>query len=251
MSMPLVSIWSEERGVALLISLVIALSLLVMGVATLELVWQESLSADAGKKSAIAHQLADAAGEVVIGWFHDPEAAPPAVAQILEKRFMTEDGSPTFFDQQGRSQFAGTSARPDVVLDASDPAQNRLLNDPDGGLFKNMVKSGTVRSLKIYAPMKPDLLCTVEVTVETTYPAPFQQSISVQLQALELPVLRRGIQAGRNLDLRSANGSMSGVHWASVAAGGDVVIRRVEDIPLLNPAAPVTGRSYGESPILE
>ena len=64
---------SGERGVALVVSLVIALSLAIMGVTLLELVWQESLSADVGKKSIVAQQLADAAGEIVIfdrSWYN-------------------------------------------------------------------------------------------------------------------------------------------------------------------------------------
>lgn len=246
---------SGERGVALVVSLVIALSLAVMGVTLLELVWQESLSADVGKKSVVVQQLADAAGEIVIGWFHDPETAPPHVARALEKRFVSIDGAPTFFDRNGQSQFAGTAERPDVVLDASDPVHDGLLNDPDLGLFRSVAESGTVRLLKLYAPMKPGLLCTVEVTVETNhptpFPTPFRQSIGMQLEALELPVLRRGVQAGGSLDLLSDDRSISGVHWASVAAGGDVVIRRIEDIPAFNPAASVTGQSYGESSALE
>lgn len=242
---------SREEGVALAAVLVIALSLVVMSVALLELVWQESLSAEVGTQSAMAQQLADAAGEVVIGWFHDPDTAPPVVAPVLEKRFVSTDGAPTFFDQYGRSQFVGTAERPDIVLDASDPLSDRLLNDPTLGVFRGMAGGGTVRRITLYAPMKPGLLCTVEVTAETKSPKPFQQSISVQLEALELPVLQRGVQAGGHLDLLSHSGSMSGVHWAPVAVGGDVIVRRIGDIPLFNPSAPLTGRSYDESSVLE
>jgi hypothetical protein len=195
----------------------------------------------------VAQQLADAAGEVVIGWFHNPHASPPAVSVVLGKRFVTDDGNPTFFDQNGRSQFTGNVDQPDVVLDASNQADDRLLNDPSAGAFRAMIGSGTVRKLKIYAPSKPGLLCTVEVTVETQHRKPYRQSIGMQLEALDLPALRAGLQSGRHLSLVPDNSSVGGVHWASVRAVGDLKIRRVEDIPLLSPTASMTGQSYDES----
>jgi hypothetical protein len=240
-----------EEGAALLVTLVIALLLVVMSLAMLELVGQESLSAHLGKHAAIAHQLADAAGEVVIGWFHDPTTVPSMIAPIVEKRFISSDGTPTYFDQQGRSQFRGTADHPDLVLDSSDPVYDRLLNDPATGLFRGMTGLGIIRRMAIYAPSKPGLLGTVEVTVETTQPKPLRQSISMQLEALELPALRSGIRAGGHLDLLSDDHVVSGVHWASAVSGGNVVVRRVADIPILNPSASLTGLSYGESAVIE
>ncbi|MCP9464902.1 MAG: hypothetical protein NNA25_08900 [Nitrospira sp.] len=241
----------DEKGAVLLVTLVVALLLMVMSVVMLELVWQESLSANAGKQAAVAHQVADAAGEIVIAWFHDPTTVPSVIAPLLEKRLIASDGTPTFFDHQGRSQFRGTPDHPDLVLDSSDPVYDRLLNDPAVGFFRSMAGLGVIRRLAIYAPSKPGLLCTVEVTVETTHPKPVQQSISMQLEALELPVLRSGIRAGGHLDLLSDDHFVSGVHWAPVVSGGNVVVRRMADIPILNSSASITGLSYGESTVIE
>jgi hypothetical protein len=251
MPMRCVETTSEEKGLALMGAMVVALGLALLSATLLDLAWQESLSAGAGKKAAAAQQLADAAGELVIGWFHNPQTSPPAVATALSKRYRTSDGAPTFFDQSGRSQFVGSADRPDVLLDASNQPDDRLLNDPDIGVFRSKLGSGTVRLLKIYSPSRPGLLCTVETVVETESHRPFRQSISMQLEALELPALRAGLQSGQSLRLMPDGRSVGGVHWGSVKVGGDLVIRRIEDIPTLNPSAPITGQSYDESPARE
>lgn len=251
MSGPRIDTRGGEKGLALMGSMVVSLALVLLGVALLELLWQESLSADAGKKAAAAQQLADAAGELVIGWFHNPQAGPAGISTVLAKRLVRDDGTATYFDKAGRSQFIGSADRPDVLLDASSQTDDRVLHDPDIGLFRPMLGSGMIRRLKIYAPSKPGWLCTVEVTVETRHHTPFRESIGMQLAAIELPALRPGLQSGKNLGLLSDGRSIGGVHWGSVAVGKDLVIRRVEDIPTLNPAAPITGRSYDDSLVRE
>jgi len=241
----------QEKGLALMGAMMVSLILVLVSVTLLELLWRESLSAHAGEKSAIAQQLADAAGEMVVGWFHNPHTVPAGIEAVMAKRLTAADGAPTYFDKDGRSQFAGTANQPDVLLDALDPIHNRVLNDPDTGAFKPMLGSGTVRMLKMYAPSRPGLLCTVEVVVETRHHTPFRQSISMELQAIELPALRVGLQSKNDLRLISDGHSVGGVHWGAVVVGRDLVIRRIEDIPELNPAAPITGQSYDDGLVRE
>ncbi|MDH5642001.1 MAG: hypothetical protein OEY28_11970 [Nitrospira sp.] len=240
-----------EKGLALMGAMVVSLILVVLSVALLDMLWRESLSADSAEKAAVAQQLADAAGELVIGWFHSPQTAPEGISAALTKRLITHDGNATYFDTEGYSQFTGTADRPDVSLDASNQTDDRLLNDPDIGVFRMMHDFGVVRLIKIYAPTKPGALCTVDVAVETRHHVPFSQSITMELDAIELPPLRTGLQSKNNLRLIPEGHSVGGVHWGPVAVGKDMVIRRIEDIPALNLSAPITGRSYDESSVRE
>lgn len=241
----------QERGLALMGAMIVSLILVLVSMTLLDLLWRESLSAHAGEKAALAQQLADAAGEMVVGWFHVPHTGPVGLSAVIAKRLVTADGIPTYFNEEGRSQFVGTADQPDMELNASNQIDDQILNDPDSGAFKLMRGSGTVRLLKIYAPSRPGLLCTVEVTVETRHPIPFHQSLRVELEAIELPPLRAGMQSGKAHRMISDGRSIGGVHWGSVAAGTDLIIRRIEDIPEHNPSAAITGESYGESFVRE
>jgi len=241
----------QESGLALMGAMIVSLILVLVSVSLLDLLWRESLSAHAGEKAAVAQQVADAAGEMVVGWFHSPHTVPVRLSAVMRKRLVTADGVPTYFNEEGRSQFVGTADIPDVVLDASNPIDDQVLNDPDSGAFRPMLGSGTVRMLKVYAPSRPGLLCTVDVTVETRHRAPFSQSLRMELEAIELPPLRAGMQSGDGLRLIADDFSISGVHWGPIAAGKDLVIRRIEDLPALNPSALITGQSYNDSLVRE
>jgi hypothetical protein len=219
----------------------------LMGATLLNLAGQEIISANVGREAAIAQQLADAAGELVVGWFHRPRAAPPAIPAVMAKQHQTVEGWPSYFDQAGRSQFVGTAEHPDLLLDATNPTDDRLMNDPGTGLFRSVRDLGTVQQIKIYAPSKPGLLCTVDATVQTKEPASFRQSVSVQLSTLDLPPLRAAAQVGQSLGLPlPGHESSVGVHWAALTVGGHLVIRRIDDIPTLSASAPITGQRSDE-----
>ncbi|MEK7305453.1 MAG: hypothetical protein AAB034_04810, partial [Nitrospirota bacterium] len=110
---------SHEQGIALLGVIILALVLALVGAALLDLAGQEASSASGAADVAVAQAVADAAQDLVIAWFHSPHTSPSAVAALLTKRQSSSAGSPSFFDQAGRSQFIGTADRPDVLLDAS------------------------------------------------------------------------------------------------------------------------------------
>ena len=240
-----------EKGLALLGAMVVSVILVLLSVSLLDLLWRESVSANAGEHAAVAQQLADAAGEVVISWFHDPQAAPPEFSTVLAKRLAASDGTATYFDTEGRSQFSGTAERPDVFLDASNQTDGHALNDKEVGIFRSLHNSGTVREIKIYAPSKPGLLCTVEVSVETRHHSPSRQSIRMELEAVELPAIQAGLQSQNNLQLVPDGHVVGGVHWGAVTVGKNFIVRRKEDIPMLNPSAPITGRSYEDGLVRE
>lgn len=235
---------SHEQGIALLGVIILALVLALVGAALLDLAGQEASSASGATDVAVAQAVADAAQDLVIAWFHSPQTSPSAFAAFLTKRQSSSDGSPSFFDQTGRSQFTGTIDHPDLLLDASRSADQILLSDAGTGMFRYLEDLGSVQELKVYAPGTPGLLCTVDATVATASSSA-RHAVSMQLGALEIPALRAGIQVGGNLGLpQVAPESGALVHWGDLTVGGDLTVQRVEDLPSQSDSAPVTGVSY-------
>ena len=238
-----------EQGIALLGAMIIALMLSLLGATLLNLAGQEVVSADLANQASVAQQLADGAGELVVAWFHSPQktADLPQLSSLREKRNRDREGAPSFFDASGRSQFVGTADQPDVRLYAGNSSDNRLLNDPETGMFRTMTHLGQVEELKVYAPTKPGLLCTIDTTVATNTNPPVRQSILMQLGALDVAPIRAAVQVGRQLG-RFQPGSESpvSVHWGELKVEGDLILTQLDEIPLKSALAPVTGQTYDE-----
>lgn len=238
-----------QQGIALLGAMIVALMLSLLGATLLNLAGQEAVSAGLANQAAVAQQLADGAGELVVAWFHSPQTTVdlPQLSSLREKRNRDREGAPSFFDASGRSQFVGTTDQPDVRLQTGNPSDNRLLNDPETGMFRTMTHLGQVEELKVYAPTKPGLLCTIDTTVATNTNPPVRQSILMQLGALDLPPLRAAVQVGRHLG-RFQPGSESpvSVHWGELKVGDDLILAQLDEIPLKSAFAPVTGQTYDE-----
>jgi type II secretory pathway pseudopilin PulG len=241
---------NHQRGFALLGTMVLVLILLLLGVTLLNLVGQEATSAGAEREAAIAQQLADAAGELVVAWFHDPQikSVPPAFSSVSAKKHRSPEGGPSFFDQAGRSQFVGTASQPDFRLDAGISSDDRILNDPEVGLFRAARHLGTIEELKVYAPSQPGQLCTVDVTVATQTNPPFRQSVQVQLAVVDVPPLGAAVQVGLNLGApQPGSEAPVNVHWGDLKVGGDLILGRADEIPTRSLLAPVTGQGYDET----
>ncbi|HMS84368.1 MAG TPA: pilus assembly PilX N-terminal domain-containing protein [Nitrospira sp.] len=240
----------NQQGIALLGAMVIVLLLSLMAATLLNLSGQEVVSAGAGNQVAVAQQLADAAGELVVAWFHDPQstARDPRFGLFRERRQSDVQGSPSFFDPNGRSQFVGTSDQPDVLLQAENPTDERLLNDPEVGLFRAMSHLGQVKEVKVYAPSNPGLLCTVDATIATRATPSVRQSVSLQLAAWNLRPLRAAVQVSRQLgEFRQGSESPVKVHWGDLRVGDNLVLSHESDIPAKSAIAVVTGQSYDET----
>lgn len=236
----------QEQGIALLGIMILALMLALLGAGLLDLAGQESASVAGATDVAVAQAIADAAQDLVIGWFHSPQTAPPTLATLLTKRHTSSAGSPSFFDHAGQSQFVGTVDHPDLLLDAGRSADQSMLNDPSSGLFRYLQDLGSVQSLKIYAPGTPGQLCTVDATVLTSTSSA-RHAVLMQLGALEMPALRAAVQVGGSLGVpQVAPESGALVHWGDLTVGADLMVQRLEDIPLQSDSAPVTGLSYQE-----
>jgi type II secretory pathway pseudopilin PulG len=238
-----------QQGIALLGAMVVALILSLLGATLLNLAGQETVSAGLASQAAVAQQLADAAGELVVTWFHSPQtiAGAAQLSSLQEKRNRDKEGAPSFFDASGRSQFVGTADQPDVRLQIGNPSDNGLLNDPETGMFRTMTHLGQVEELKVYAPSKPGLLCTIDTTIVTNTNPPVRQSILMQLGGLDVPPLRAAVQVGQHLGrFQSGNESPVSVHWGELKVGGDLILTQADEIPLRTALAPVTGQAYGE-----
>ncbi|MDH5496289.1 MAG: hypothetical protein OEY12_02440, partial [Nitrospira sp.] len=153
-----------------------------------------------------------------------------------------------FFDATGRSQFVGSPDQPDFRLQAEDDSDNRLLNDPENGLFRAMGQLGLVEELKVYAPTDPGLLCTIDTTITTNTNPSLRQSVRMQLGALDLPSLKAAVQVGQHLGLFLPGGeSPVTMHWGDLKVGGNLVLKQAKDLPRKSAIAPVTGQGYDET----
>jgi hypothetical protein len=238
-----------QQGIALLGAMIVALMLSLLGATLLNLAGQEVVNAGLAKQASVAQQLADGAGELVVAWFHSPQTTTdlPQLSSLREKRFRDKEGAPSFFDASGRSQFVGTADQPDVRLQAGNPADNRLLNDPEVGMFRTMTHLGQVEEVKVYAPSKPGLLCTIDTTVATSTNPPVRQSILMQLGAMDVPPLRAAVQVGQQLGrFQAGSESPVAVHWGELKVGGDLILTQLDEIPLKSALAPVSGQTYDE-----
>ena len=240
----------NQQGIALLGAMIVILMVSLLGMTLLNLAGQEAMSAGAGRQIVVTQQLADAAGELAVSWFHSPGAVSrfPQVASLQEKRNRTAEGAPSYFSTAGQSQFVGTAEKPDLRLSSDNPAEDSVLNSPELGLARNIQRLGSIEELKLYAPSSPGLLCTVDATVKSTANPPLQQSIRMQLGALDVPPLRAAVQVGQNLGLpQRGSESPVSVHWGDMKVGGNLVLTRLEDIPLKSTITPVTNQSYEET----
>lgn len=242
----------QERGIALLSALFLVLVVALLGMTALHLAAQELDSVRAVRTDAVGLHLAEAGTEMVVGWMHAPDSMPSStLRERLMKREHGAGMAPSFFDSTGRSQFRGTSAQPDVLIDSSDIGQDRLLNDPTQGWFRQAAGLGRVTSLKVYAPTRADLLCTVDVSaVGMNQSEHAARTVRVQLAAVPMPPLQVAVHASA-MPAVGASASSVLAHWGDVQILGDAVVRTWSDVPARTALAPVTGYAYRDMPVRE
>lgn len=237
----------KQEGYVLLAALILVFLLTMAGLTSLFVTSQDAPGISAMKEHNVAQQLADASADLVMSWFHDPAATPAVVAAVLTKRQGDAAIGPSFFDAAGRSQFTGTVDRPDLWLDASRPADDQLLNQATNRSAASMRNLGRILSVKLYGPLQPGLLGTLEVTAATNDRRPISRSIQLQLGALSIPPIRAAVQTGQSLGSLQPGGESSVLaHWGDYRVLGDLVVKRTDDVVALNDAAAVTGQSYDQ-----
>ncbi len=238
----------DERGMALLVVLVVVFLLTLLGMTSMQLAGQEIVGTSALQEERTAHHAAEAAVDVVMGWFHDPARIPQGLEPAwLAKRVVNAQGDPSYFDSQGRSQFVGTASRPDIVFDAINPAHDVLLNDPQTGWFKSLKGLARILKLRVYGAARPGLLCTVDVTAGAGPGSRVTKTLSVEFGAYAIPALHAPLQSG-TLGSASAQARPGAVlvHWGDMMVRGQAYFPRPEDLPTKSGLAAVTGQAYGE-----
>ena len=89
----------DERGMALLAVLMVVFLLTLLGMTSLQLAGQEMAGASALQEERLAHHAAEAAVDVVMGWFHDPSLTPQGTDLVwMAKRVTSLPGEPSYFD---------------------------------------------------------------------------------------------------------------------------------------------------------
>jgi hypothetical protein len=236
-----------DEGHVLLASLMLIFLLGVACMTSLYLAGQDGPGISAMKEDSIAQQFAEGAADVVMSWFHDPSVTPASIAGLLVKRQGDFTSGPSFFNAAGRSQFVGTVDRSDILLDAANQADNQTLHDSLSGFSNALGGLGRILKLKVYGPLQPGLLSTIEVTATTVDHRPVTRTVQLQLGAVSIPAVRAAVQVGETLGAMQPGGeSPVMVHWGDQRVLGDLVVQRVEDLALKSTGASVTGQSYHE-----
>jgi hypothetical protein len=206
-----------DRGYVLLGALMLILLLGVVGMTSLYLAGQDGPGVSAMREDNLAQQLADGAADVVMSWFHDSSGAPTPIAGLLAKRQGDVANGPSFFDVAGRSQFVGTADHPDIILDTANQSDNELLHHSPNGFHNSLGRLGRINTVKMYGPLQPGLLSTVEVTATTVDQRPVARTVQLQLGALSIPAIRAAVQVGQALGTLQLGGdSPVRVHWGDL-----------------------------------
>jgi hypothetical protein len=233
-----------HHGHVLLAALMLIILLVLLSLTLLQIVSQDAPGISAMREQIQSQNLAEGAVDLIVSWFHQPSAGPPSLSGALMKRQDAGDG-PSFFDPAGRSQFVGTAERPDILLDASNDRDARILNGSTGGFSGALSEAGRLDKLKLYAPAQPGLLGTLEVTASTRGHRPLASTIKIQLGALNIPPIRAAIETGQGLGTSGPGAaSTSLAHWGDVRVMGDLIVTRVSDLVVKSADASVTGQSY-------
>jgi hypothetical protein len=226
-------------------ALAVTMILSLLAMTSLYLVGQDVPGILAMKEETVSQQLADAAAELAVAWFHDPTVTPPAVAELLSRRQNDLMKGPSFFDSAERSQFTGTPDQPDLLLDGMNSTDYHLLNSSPSGFGGSLRGSGEFTKLKVYGPLRPGLLATVEATARTLGLKPIATTVQVQLGALSIPAVRAAVQVGQGLGtLPPGRDSPVHAHWGDQRIAGDLVVKQLETLALKSSVAPVTGQPY-------
>ena len=238
----------NDRGFALLAVLMLVSILSLLGMTSLQLATQEMTGTRALQEEHTAHHAAEAAVGMVMEWFHDPAAAVKGPeARLLSKQLVDRYGQPAFVNAHGVSQFRGTAERPDILFDASIPQHDLLLNDASTGLFRSLQGMARILKLQVYGPVRPGLLCTVEVVAAAGQRGHIKKTISVEFGAYSIPPLRAAIQTSDiGGSTPSASSSSMLVHWGDFKTGGNVRLISQKDVPEKTSQASVSGQPYGE-----
>ncbi len=127
----------KQTGAIMLVTLLFLLLLTILGTSSLYLAFTEAMLARSIEADARAFYSADSGTAQVLYWFNNPEQFTGVPENFFRRRRINNT---SFFDEDGTSQYSGTGETPDLLYTTMD------------------------NGLKIYGPLSPGALCTVEST---------------------------------------------------------------------------------------
>jgi len=238
------SIVESDRGVALVIVLLVLLLFSLLGAAALRMGHNDMEQGGVQIAQQEAGYLAESGVELAVGWFARPETfagviapsasscpAPARAQELLAKRCRRRNGRASFLTDDGASQFQGTPAAPDGVIGLSASS----LLPPEV-----LMGDGATIEVALFGPTTPGAVCTVQATGRTAGGA--SRTVRVELYEAAVPVLTAAAGAGT----AGASVGPVRVHWGRLRYEGDGRLPADPDeVPVLTPLAPVDGRPYG------
>ncbi len=236
----------DQQGAALLGTILIVTMLMVLGIGSLVVATQEIRSADSVRKAISARYLAESGIALIQRWFHDSDfrITHPAKHR-LTKQYRLPGYGPSFFSAQGTSQFTGTPQQPDLILQASNPVDQILLNDVKTGWLRGLARDGSIVNLRMYQPIRKGLLSSVMIEAERKG---IGRTVTVQLGASRIPPISMGAMIHQNSGVPSGPGSIAPlpieVHWGDLKVKNDVHIGSPVFIPTKTILGTIDGRSY-------
>ena len=167
----------DTKGTALLACLFALLLLTLLGSLALSNAQIELKTALYQQQEVTALYLAEAGVHLMLYWLGHPESAPITVQNLLMPRFLQDEGTPSFMNEEGVSQFIGSPLAPDFQLGIS---RNQGSWDASWTLlWYTLAPSGETLSLKLYAPIVPGAIGTLESTAKTA--TGVQKTVSIQV----------------------------------------------------------------------
>ena len=121
----------------MLVTLLFLLLLTILGTSSLYLAFTEAVLARSIEADARAFYSAESGIAQVLYWFNNPDKFTGTPEDFFRRRRIDNT---SFFDEDGTSQYSGTGETPDLLYTTMD------------------------NGLKIYGPVSPGALCTVEST---------------------------------------------------------------------------------------
>ena len=233
---------NNEKGAALIITLSLLLLISLLGLSAFNGSMSELQIATNDAAWIEAQYLAESGIALLLKWFQEPEtfpeigtfsnALPPGgQSSFLKKRQTDSRGARSFFNDQGKSQFTGT---------AEEPGFEYQYGPDSGDLFGQVLAEfGTLTRLKLFGPITPGAICTVEATGTTL--SGISRTVTAQMVSSPLPSFTAAVQAGEG----GSNGVPILVHWGDVRVMGDANLGdSLKSIPAKDPVAMVEGQPY-------
>ena len=205
-------------------ALMVGLLLAMLGGVAMNLAVTETAAAGRHLQESASRMLAESGVEEVVAWFTHADL-PASVGRAVP------------------ATFRGTAEAPDVDYDAGRPQDDQALNDPGTGAFRTLAELGRILHLRFYGSVRPEGLCTIEVTAETQ--GGVRRTVALELGALRIPPLRAAVQAGLPADPAGRSPRVL-VHWGDMIVAGNARLGRFDQFPRKSELAEVTGLGYGE-----